>query len=121
MKNIILETKNLYLKVPTIKSAKNRYLLDKNQDIQQYTRAGILDEEKSKELLLEDISHYKKYGFTIFDLFEKDSNEFIGIAGLIHDKNSKNLDVELGYILKKEYWGKRICYTSCRIFNHLWF
>lgn len=50
----------------------------------------------------------------MFDLYLTCSNRFIGIAGLIHDKNSSESDVELGYILKKEFWGIGYATEACK-------
>jgi len=65
------------------------------------------NKEETKINLLKAINHYEKYGFTLFDIYKKNTNEFIGEAGLIYlafDKENK--DIEVGYTLHKKYWDK---------------
>ncbi len=57
---------------------------------------------------ISDIKHWEEYGFGMWLWRDKESHEFIGRAGLksliIDDKS----EVELGYAIKPEYWGKGI-------------
>ncbi|MDA0902531.1 MAG: GNAT family N-acetyltransferase [Proteobacteria bacterium] len=99
---VLLQTERLEAVVPTLQNQQNRYLLDSDPVVRKYSRHGILSPEQSKQALIEDIEHYEKYGYTICDIFLKDSQEFIGIAGIIHLKD----EVELAYILHQKYWNK---------------
>ncbi|AEB31199.1 putative N-acetyltransferase (plasmid) [Carnobacterium sp. 17-4] len=49
---------------------------------------------------------YAKYGYSYFLIENKDTNEFIGIAGLIQTEIKNSNCTELAYIIKKTYQGK---------------
>lgn len=108
MKRLILETERLKIFVPEQESLENRYNLLSDAKVTKYIGNGspkTLSEVKKG--LDKSIEHFMKYGFTLFDVFEKDSNEFIGEAGLIYLAFVRsNEDVEVGYKLHQKYWGK---------------
>lgn len=57
--SIILQTNRLSLKAPDLNSYEKRYLIDQDENLQKYTKLGVLSKKESKALLLEDINHYK--------------------------------------------------------------
>jgi len=58
---------------------------------------------ETKNRIQKYIDHYLKYGFGKFIIIDKNSNYSIGDAGLMNLDGTKF--IELGYRLKKEYWG----------------
>jgi RimJ/RimL family protein N-acetyltransferase len=69
------------------------------------------------------INHYKKYGFSKYLLIYKSNEEPIGDAGLLRIDNTEY--IELGYRLKKTYWGNGISIEACQgiidyAFNNLY-
>ena len=68
---------------------------------------------------------YDRYGYGMMGIFDKDTDELIGEAGLeprfdinrneypydwMFEKNS----AELGYFIKKELWGQGLCTEACK-------
>ena len=105
---IILQTKRLYAAVPSMESLENRAKLLCNREVSRFLGNGMPKSRgEVKEFLQKNIDHYDEHGFCLFDIYEKDSNQFIGDAGLIHEAlNPQNPNVEVGYRLLKEFWGK---------------
>jgi RimJ/RimL family protein N-acetyltransferase len=52
------------------------------------------------------VGHYKKYGFGLWAVIHKESNEILGQCGLtIQDIDGKEY-LEIGYLFKKKHWHK---------------
>jgi len=64
------------------------------------------DDKKIKEILEKYIRHWDKHGFGLYVWFDKQTQEFVGRGGLIHTKVEANEEIELGYALSKNNWGK---------------
>jgi RimJ/RimL family protein N-acetyltransferase len=61
--------------------------------------------EEATEYIHKTFSKGQLFDFTV--VFEKESNELIGYAGMFpYPFNSKENEYEFGYILKQEAWGK---------------
>ena len=105
---IILKTKRLIAKLPNQESLSNRYKLLSDPEVTRFIGSGKTSTESEvKEFLQKNIEHYQKYGFCLFDIFLGNTGEFIGDAGLIYEGlNPENKNVEVGYRLLKEHWGR---------------
>ena len=57
------------------------------------------------------LSHRERYGFGWYSIFE--NSEFVGRVGLFWN-NSSPAQVELGYTLREEYWGRGIATIASR-------
>ncbi len=108
MKNIILQTDRLYAVIPTMESLENRYKLLSDQRACKFLGNG---ESKNmvevESFLKKNIEHYEKFGFCLFDIHLKEGHQFIGDAGLIYEAlNPENKNIEVGYRLLPEFWGR---------------
>ncbi len=117
-KNVILQTKRLSVSIPTINSLGDWYKLHSDKNVMKYISDGKAgNQEETKVSLLKAVNHYEKYGFTLFDIYKKNTNEFIGEAGLIYSAFDKeNKDIEVGYTLHKKYWDKGYATELAKIF-----
>ena len=65
-----------------------------------------------------NIQSYQQNGFGLWALFDKDSGEFVGQAGLILQQNVDGADeTEIAYLLVRKYWGNGFATeaaSSCR-------
>lgn len=55
------------------------------------------------------MSHQERYGFSIWAIFEKESETFVGHGGLIYaprTDEARSKEVEIAYAFGKAYWGK---------------
>jgi len=98
---IFLETHRLVIKIP------------KATDINNWIALHGKSEAMSKapdivqEWLKSDMTHFEKHGFGMGSVYEKDSKEFVGRAGLFYvDHNDAQPHIEIGYVLRKAFWNK---------------
>ncbi len=105
---IIFETKRLILKQPVLADFNELLLLRTNPEVMQYIGTGdIQTEEQVKEFIDNAKSYADEYGLGFYSVFEKESNDFVGQAGLFHlGFNVNQPDIELAYRLHSEYWNK---------------
>lgn len=106
--NIILETKRLILKQPTLSDFDELLQLWTDQQVMQYIGTGeIKTESQVKEFIVNMKSYSDKYGLGFYSVFEKETNDFVGQAGLFHlGLNVNQSDIELAYRLHTKDWNK---------------
>jgi len=111
---IFLETERLILAYLEYSDLENLVLLRSDPDVMRYINTGkIQTKEEVEQFLAKVIPYQDEYGFGFFSVFEKESGEFIGQAGLLHVAyEPKNEDIEVGYRFHKKYWGKGYA-TEC--------
>ena len=106
----MIETERLYLRTfqPEDLSSYHATIYG-NADVMTYLPGGIpRPVEVVRETMDYFVSHQERYGFSIWAVFEKESQTFVGHAGLIHaPRTDERLpqDVELAYAFGKAYWG----------------
>ena len=82
-------------------------VLYRDPDVRRYFPEGTLTYEQTKEELDWFINeHYTKYGFGLWATIHKASGAFIGRCGLLPWKIDGRDEVEVAYLLAKEYWGQ---------------
>ncbi len=101
-----VQTQRLYIESLSDKDFEKIYSLQTDPKVMKYI-GGVKTKEQSKEAFSKLLNHQKKYGFSLGCVFIKDSDEFIGVAGLIHREldETKN-EIEVGYWLFPKYWKK---------------
>jgi len=106
--SIFLETARLILKPPELSDLDNLVILRSDPDVMQYVGDGAIHTvEQVKRFLGMSISYQKKHGIGFCSVFEKESGNFIGQAGLFHiGFHEEQLDIEIAYRLHKKFWGK---------------
>src|SRR5437867_12938888 len=103
--NTVFETERLILSTFTMEDAPLIYELNFNPDVTRYTFDTMKDIEQANEVLEKTIlPQYILYNHGRWALHLKSGKEFIGWCGLkaIPDRD----EIDLGYRLKKQYWGK---------------
>jgi GrpB-like predicted nucleotidyltransferase (UPF0157 family) len=103
-----LETKRLILKLVSLADRDQLMGLWLDPIAMKYIGNGLIQEKKDVEQFLNlAIPYQEKYGLGFCSVFEKETDDFIGQAGLFHQGfNDKNPDIEIAYRLHKKYWGK---------------
>lgn len=102
---MILETKRLYLREMTESDypALCRMLQD---DEVMYAYNGAFDDEMARAWLEKQLARYREFGFGLWAVILKDTDEMIGQCGLtMQDWKNERL-LEIGYLFMKEYWHK---------------
>lgn len=119
--DIILETKNLVVKAPCLDDLDHLYQLFSDQDVMQYI-GNLRTKEDTKQRLEKMVLYHKKYGYSIGHVYEKQTGRFIGRSGLIHlEFNENQPEIEVGYILLKEFWKKGYATELAKAFIHYGF
>lgn len=105
---IFLETKRLILKLPELSDFNDLLALRADPDVMRYIGNGDIQTlVQVKDFLTMAMDYQKKYGIGFCSVFEKESGDFIGQAGLFHTSfNDTQPDIEIAYRLHKKYWGR---------------
>ncbi|MBP9777840.1 MAG: GNAT family N-acetyltransferase [Rickettsiaceae bacterium] len=106
--SVFLETERLILKTPKLTDLHNLTVLRSDYKVMQNTGYGVTQtNEEVKEYLNFAINYEEKHGMGFFLVFEKESGDFVGEAGLFHllfdDTQS---EIEVAYHLHKKFWSK---------------
>ena len=103
---MILETERLYLRKYKLEDLENYYKLKSCKEVWTYSTFIPLKEKDEARLLLSNlINDRKDKKYVFMALYKRDSNEFIGEAGIIGYNPSANRCV-IGYNLLPQYWNK---------------
>ncbi len=79
--------------------------LNSNPEVVKYTGdVALNNEEEAMVILCYVLNQYQENGYGRLAVFEKESKEFIGYCGLkFHPEEG---ETDIGYRLKKKFWGK---------------
>jgi len=105
---ILLETKRLIVKSPSLDALEEIYALYSDPEVMRYYGGcGAKTYEETQTFMSKMISHQNKHNFSSGNVYEKESALFIGRAGLIYlEMNDDQPEIEVGYILHKQFWNK---------------
>lgn len=105
---IFLETKRLILKQHELADFDNLLALRSDPDVMKYIGDGSTHtEEQVKRFLNTTIPYQEKHGIGFCSVFEKESGNFIGQAGLFHlGYADEQPEIEIAHRLHKACWGK---------------
>lgn len=102
---MILETERLYLRKMKQSDYKGLCKILQDKDV-MYAYEHAFDNDEVQEWLDKQIRRYRDYGFGLWAVILKETNEMIGQCGLtMQDCNGKQV-LEIGYLFQKAYWHK---------------
>ena len=104
--NIKIETEHLSLRLLTENDLDNLEQLNANPDVRAFFPDGIQNRAQTEKRMLELINNYKEHNLPGFIISEKESNAFLGRCGFSLLENN---EVEVGYLLHKNYGSTRLC------------
>lgn len=102
---MILETDRLYLREMAENDLENLSTLLKDKRV-MYAYEHDFDMNDIKEWLYRQMRRYQKDNFGLWAIILKETKEFIGQAGLTLQKCEGEEVLEIGYLLKYDYWHK---------------
>ncbi len=90
------------------------------------TLGGLVGEEVTRQMLSENLEHWRQHGFGRWMYFDKSDETFVGRGGLKRVSIDGHDEIEVGYALMPEFWGRglatEIAQASIAIaFNRLGF
>lgn len=104
--NTIIETKRLILREFVESDFEAVFEFNSNTEVQKFTGDVVLESKSQAKKIIKDVwfEDYRKYGYGRWAVVYKDNGKLIGFAGL---KYLTELDeIDLGYRILPEYWGK---------------
>lgn len=102
---MILETERLYLR--EMNQGDFEALCKILQDDEaMYAYEGAFSDEEVQEWLDRQISRYRKWGFGLWAVILKESNEMIGQCGLTMQPWKDEEVLEIGYLFNRMYWHR---------------
>jgi Acetyltransferases, including N-acetylases of ribosomal proteins len=107
MENYIIVTEQLALRELTMDDFPNWHQVLSDQETMQYYPKPF-DKEKTRSWIDWNLDNYNKYGFGLWAMILKETNQFIGDCGItmqnIHGDGQ--LFPEIGYHIDKRFWRK---------------
>ena len=101
----LIETERLVLREITFDDKEELFQLHTDPMVQKWTGEPVVESMKEIEQAIRiRLNDYRKYGFGRLALIRKETSEFMGWAGLTYLPEFDKVD--LGYRLKKKYWGQ---------------
>ncbi len=108
----ILETDRLYLREMDENDFKSLCLILQDKEV-MYAYEHAFSDEEVNGWISNQLKRYKEYGFGFWAMILKETEEFIGQAGLLmQNYNGLNV-VEIGYLLNKDFWHKGFATEAC--------
>ncbi len=113
MQNYFLETERLIIQKMT---------LDDFDDIAQmllnpmvmYAWEHRFTEKEVIEWICKNLHYYEEYGYAYFLALDKHTEQTVGQVALLQDTINGTNYHEIGYIIKKEYWGNGYAYEAAQ-------
>ena len=105
----VIQTQRFYLREKLPSDAKDMYLLNANPEVIKYTGDPPFKDEAEALDFIHNYTHFKEHGFGRWVIVDKKTNQYLGWCGL---KKHSNGMIDLGYRIKKEYWGQGIASES---------
>lgn len=100
---MILETPRLYLREMTQQDFVPLCRMLQDKEV-MYAYEHAFDDNEAQEWLDKQICRYEKYGFGLWAVILKETDEMIGQCGLtMQDCNGKEV-IEVGYLFQKAFW-----------------
>ena len=100
---MILETERLYLREMNQSDFEDLAEILQNPRV-MYAYEHDFSDNDVQEWLDRQITRYKKYGFGLWAVILKNTDEMIGQAGLTMQSYKGTEVLEIGYLLKERFW-----------------
>lgn len=72
--------------------------------------------EQAKYMIDKQLDRYSNNRFGHQALIEKETNNFIGVCGLLTQEVDNIVEIEVGYHIFKKYWGKGFAPEAAKLF-----
>ncbi len=103
--DLILETARLQLHEMTFSDMEALSLILKDEKV-MYAYNGAFNDEETLAWMEKQLRRYKEFGFGLWGLFLKDSQEMIGQCGITMQEYKSAQVPEIGYLLAYKHWHK---------------
>lgn len=112
---IILETKRLLLRRLEMGDLDNLFALYSDPDVRRYFPEGTLTLDETREELEWFLNGHPQHPeLGLWATIHKETNRFIGRCGLLPWTIDGQYEVEIAYMLAKEFWGQGLATEAAR-------
>ena len=112
---VILETPRLFLRHLELRDVQELYSLYQDIEIRQYFPDGVLSYDDTKEELEWYINGHPQYPkLGLWATVHKESGKFIGRCGLLPWEIDDTLEIEIAYLLNKDFWHQGFATEAAR-------
>ncbi len=101
--NMILETERLYMREMTQEDFQSLCKIMQDEET-MYAYEGAFSDVEVQEWLDRQISRYRKWGFGLWAVILKGTDEMIGQCGLTMQPWKDKEVLEVGYLFRRIYW-----------------
>lgn len=108
---IFAATKRFILREITPEDIQEFYTLDSDPEVHKYLgNQPVQNIEESEKMIASICQQYHAYGIARWGIVDKETQAFLGWGGLKYETaiSQKGNYYDLGYRLKKKYWGKGV-------------
>lgn len=81
------------------------YRMHRDQKVMR-TLGGIRTEDDTRTYLRRNLEHWDRYGYGLWILFDRRDDTFVGRSAIRHIELAGKDEIEVGYALMHEYWGR---------------
>ncbi len=111
----ILETQRLLLRRLVPDDLDDLYALYRDEEIRRYFPEGVLTYDETREELEWFLNGHPRHPeLGLWATIYKETGSFIGRCGLLPWTIEERLEVEVAYMLAKEYWGQGLGSEAAR-------
>ena len=118
--DFILETERLFIREIKDEDFQNLKSLLGNIEV-MYAWEHSFSNLEIKEWIKKNKLRFIQDGISYFSVFNKSNNIFLGQVGLFYTQINNKRVLELGYIIKKDFWGKNYAYEASEKLIHFAF
>ena len=112
---LILETKRLLLRHLVIEDLDELFALYRDPEIRRYFPEGVLTREETREELEWHMNGHPEHPeLGLWATVHKETGKFIGRCGLLPWGIDGRLEVEIAYLLDRNYWGQGLATEATR-------
>ena len=109
----MIETERLLLRKYTMSDFDALYEIMSDPETMQHYPAPF-DKERTEKWILWNLDNYEKYGFGLWAVVLKETNEFIGDCGITLQNIDGEMLPEIGYHINKKYWRRGYAKEAAR-------
>ena len=102
----ILETPRLSLRYITIRDREALISILSDAEVMRYSIIGVHDRQQIRQFIEQRLISYLEFGFGLYAVVHKHDRQMIGYCGFFLQSLEGHKEVEIGYRLAKEYWGR---------------
>lgn len=102
----ITKTKRLLIRELTVDDIKTMYQIYQDPKVREFIDDidnYLQNEIEKHEAYIKNV--YSFFGYGLWGIFKKDSNELIGRCGIQNRTIDNHMEIELGYLLDRDHWG----------------